>query len=275
MAPRTSQGLQERAWYAPTKGLEWERKGGRVVAAGSARATKIPSRNSLSPSPFLSLSLSLSPSLFHHLLLALSKSTSLPPQGTGQIMSALTSLSSGSPGVLPVLSQSHLPSEKGTTETVFRNFTGNTRPQSGLDCLICATFARQRTLIHEAHRLLYHSTLGWRVIQREERESCCRDGEGPERPAESWSRCPSHTFSALPPVPCSVRNSHALALPEMLCQECPRVSSARNVSASTVLYAPHALESGAHNFSWRIFAVGPRIPPPLVHTSLSMLYTYI
>jgi len=32
----------------------------------------------------------------------------------------------------------------GTISNVFKNLTGKPRPESGLDCLICADFARQR-----------------------------------------------------------------------------------------------------------------------------------
>ena len=35
-----------------------------------------------------------------------------------------------------------LPSEKGTTLNVLRTFPAKPRPESGLDCLMCATFAR-------------------------------------------------------------------------------------------------------------------------------------
>jgi len=37
-----------------------------------------------------------------------------------------------------------LPSEEGRTLNVFRTFASMPRPEYGLDCLICATFARQR-----------------------------------------------------------------------------------------------------------------------------------
>ena len=38
-----------------------------------------------------------------------------------------------------------LPREYGTTQKVLRTFNRKPRPESGLDCLTCATFARQRT----------------------------------------------------------------------------------------------------------------------------------
>ena len=43
-----------------------------------------------------------------------------------------------------------LPSEEGTTERVSSSFTGKPGPESGIDCRMCAIFARQRgcTLIN-------------------------------------------------------------------------------------------------------------------------------
>jgi len=40
-----------------------------------------------------------------------------------------------------------LSSEEGITRKVFRTFTSGPRPESGLDCLICAEFARQRSCV--------------------------------------------------------------------------------------------------------------------------------
>ena len=41
-------------------------------------------------------------------------------------------------------SEESLPSEEGRTQTVLTTFTWKPGPESGLDCLVCAIFARQR-----------------------------------------------------------------------------------------------------------------------------------
>jgi len=89
-----------------------------------------------------------------------------------------------------------LPSEKGTPHFFYiKSRTWRTpRPESGFDWLICAEFARQRGqpcpggqqlhrnvqrfrggLVFKAHRLLYHSTLGLRVMKKKKTQ--------PSRPA--------------------------------------------------------------------------------------------
>ena len=42
-----------------------------------------------------------------------------------------------------------LPSEKGTTQNVFRTFASKPSPESGPDSLLCAEFARQRDCFTE------------------------------------------------------------------------------------------------------------------------------
>ena len=44
---------------------------------------------------------------------------------------------------LPCVWSGPLPSEEATTQEVVRTFTSRTRPESGLDCLICAIFVRR------------------------------------------------------------------------------------------------------------------------------------
>jgi len=66
-----------------------------------------------------------------------------------------------------------------------RTFTWKLRPESGLDCLIRAIFARHRIvtyspcrnvkgfrggLVFKAQRLVYHSTLGLTVIQKKKKK---------------------------------------------------------------------------------------------------------
>jgi len=52
-----------------------------------------------------------------------------------------------------VFAYDSLPSEDGTPGRVLRDFAWKARPESGLDCLICAIFARQR--------LMEHGLFGW------------------------------------------------------------------------------------------------------------------
>ena len=77
-----------------------------------------------------------------------------------------------------------LPGEEGTTQKVLRTCTWEPRPEFGLDCLTCASSARQRWalieerllrrnvkqfrggLLFRAHRFLFHSSLGSIVITK-------------------------------------------------------------------------------------------------------------
>ena len=82
-----------------------------------------------------------------------------------------------------------LPSEEGTTRKILRVFTCKPRAESGLDCLVCAMFARRRTreqllhrnvlrfrggLVFKAHRLCV--SLNSRLESNKEEERRTREG---------------------------------------------------------------------------------------------------
>ena len=78
-------------------------------------------------------------------------------------------------GVYPQRSECAFPTRMAAAERTGNNLKGfsgfclNNGSRQGLDCLICAELARQRAdtcLVFEAHRRVYHSTLGLRVIKK-------------------------------------------------------------------------------------------------------------
>jgi hypothetical protein len=79
MDPRTSQGLQERAWDAPSKGLLWGRRGKWHGRWSFSTPLSRPSRFAFSLSPSLALHVSISRSPCIYLSLSLSLSPSLSP----------------------------------------------------------------------------------------------------------------------------------------------------------------------------------------------------
>ena len=88
---------------------------------------------------FLSLSRSHSIPPFHSLSPSLSLSLSL-----SLVNRAVQEFDRDRPGTLA------LPYFKGTPLNILKTFTSKQRPERGLDCLICATFARHRPMIETA-----------------------------------------------------------------------------------------------------------------------------